>query len=257
MGAEPMRPEAQTADQKREVAACVESYEGGQILKKRARLKEAEQTLAKCMDEKCPGSLRKECAGWLDEIRGRMPSIVLQCEEPGAAPTKGVTISVDGSERKDVAFGRAFEIDPGEHRFEISWQEPKMDHSEKSQVVIEKQQQMVKLRCRTDVPEAPAKVIVKKTGVPTATLVVGGVGIAATIFGGVFLADGLLRRGDLNDCKGTCKADDVSRGKLSFLLADIGIGVGVAAIAVAGALWILAPKTTEGKSGARIWPLVW
>jgi hypothetical protein len=250
---------ATKAASKETIAACAKSYEDAQLLKKRASLTEAQETLAKCMAEGCPASLRKDCAAWLDEVHQRMPTVALQCEEEGAAPAADAKLEVDGAVR-ETTFGKSFELNPGEHKFVLRWasNDPTLKATKateevvKVQVVAERQQQKVVLRCMTPKPQTEKKKpMARESGPPVATWILGGVGVAGTVLGSVFLVTALGQRSDLNDCKGRCVQSDVDSAKRNFLIADVSFGVAVLGFAAAAVVWIVGGGSTSAEPSGK------
>ena len=57
--------------------ACFTAYEQGQRLQKDGKLRAAHEEFVACSDAACPGFVRKDCSGWLDEVESSMPAVVL------------------------------------------------------------------------------------------------------------------------------------------------------------------------------------
>ena len=62
---------------------------------------------------------------------------------------------------------------------------------------------------------------------------------------GVFATSGIMglsQKGDLDNCKGSCAQSDVDAAKRKFLVADIGLGVGLLSLGAATYFYLTRPE---------------
>src|SRR6185369_16103512 len=95
----------------------------------------------------------------------------------------------------------------------------------------------------------------QRRGVPVMTYVMGGVGVVAL---GSFVYFRVRGVNDYNDynatCSPTCAQDNVDAVRQKFLLSYVSLGVGVASVAGAGLIFLLAPGRDGGSVQASIAP---
>lgn len=218
------------------VEQCLSSFGQGQVAERRAKLKTARQHFAQCIDAECPSTVRNECGLLYQDVVRRIPSIVLACRDVSASLLKRGSIKIDGEVVKSD--GKALEVDPGEHVFELAGTRPETFR----RTVLEGQRtQAIQFAC-TD-PPAPRPVALIAT--------LAGVGVLGLAGFGVFGLDGRSRQDDLETCKGNCDGGAVDDTFYRYLAADISLGVGVVALGVASVLWFTtAPK--ESKTSLRL-----
>lgn len=223
------------------IRACLESFERGQLAERRGSFLAAREELARCMAPACPAKLQAECAPLLDEIRRRLPSAILVCAEPTASLSSASDVLVDGSSQP--ANGRAFELDPGEHVFVLrSDRAPEIVR----RVIVEGTKgQRVALRCVADPPRS------RPVAAMVALASTGAVGLGTFAYFGV---NGLAARAKLDDCRGQCSDADVDRVQRRFLIADVGLGVALAAGLVAALTWWSSTPSSTRPAGSSLAP---
>jgi hypothetical protein len=99
---------------------CVESFEAVQTQRDAGALLAARSGAARCADAACPPAIRDKCVGWIDELDGSIPSIVVVAKGPTGADTAEVRVLREGKVLAPRLDGRPIELDPGSHtlRFE-------------------------------------------------------------------------------------------------------------------------------------------
>jgi hypothetical protein len=231
---------------------CIQAFDAGQSARRAGHLKDAHEALVTCSQSTCPTVLRADCSDVLRQVDAAQPSVVF-----GAVDAKGndlVDVSVE-LEGKDVATsldGRAFIIDPGKLTFTFKrppWDPVKVD------VVIKEGEKSRVVKAKLG-PEAAPPVAIQPVPPPvseapkrdTVGYVVPGafaaLGLAAFAFGGITR---LGAGSDADDAKKSCGpyCPESQRADLSgeLVRANIGLGVGIGALAVAAATWfILGPR---------------
>lgn len=100
--------------------SCVEQFEAVQTQRDAGALLAARSHAARCADAACPQAIRDKCVGWIDELDGSIPSIVVVAKGPTGADTADVRVLAAGKVLAPRLDGRPIELDPGPHtlRFE-------------------------------------------------------------------------------------------------------------------------------------------
>jgi hypothetical protein len=220
---QPRRTKRETPEELAEKKACVEAHTTGQSLAREGKLGDARKQFITCGREACPGAIRKDCADWLAEATESQPSIVVEARDEQGKQTTDVKVYVDDVLVADALDGRAIEVDPGTHSFRyVSKKGSALDE----RVVILEGQKNRKLAAVF--PRAPAPP--RPFRLPLLSLVLGGVGAGALgnfVFWGAL---GSSKEGDLEDtCAPRCTQDDADTMHRHYLLADISLGLSVAA----------------------------
>ena len=237
---------------------CVIAANESQRDRDEGRLLEARKKMVLCASDACPANLRRDCREWLADVDARLPTIVVRVVDEQERDRTDATLRLDGA---TIALdGRAVALDPGQH-----WLEVEADGAEpQRQVLLAAEREIarvVHIRLQPTAasasprisPEparveltAPAPTPESSFRVPTAAWILGGAGVAAlgsfTILGlsAINTRDALAAR-----CGNLCSEDDVQSGRTQALVADISLGVGIAALA-GGVLWTwLAQGTPE------------
>jgi len=249
-----------------DIDACIGASEKAVSLRKADRLIAARASLSACASPACPDAIRKSCVQRLAEANRAIPSIVLLTKDGNGHDLAAVKLSIDGAPYADRLDGNAIVLDPGEHefRFETPGQAPVVQR-----FVLHQGEQN---RRETILIGPPALTAPAPSPHPDTTsddgrsdkslwrtvgLVVGGVGVAGLVAGGVFGAlalsahDGYEKScgSNIGAPAGLCnqsgvngEADAATKGTVS----TVAFVVGGAAVAAGTALFLLAPK------GARL-----
>jgi hypothetical protein len=228
--------------------ACVDQHVLGQQLVRKAKLLEARQTLIRCSHPSCPAIVVGDCSQWLREVEPRIPSVVIGATGPDGRDAVAVRTFVDGrlvSERLD---GRPIELDPGEHalRFELAGSRPVEER-----IVIQDGHRGRRVAVRFP-PSAAAATAEASRPVPPLVYVLGGLGVVGLAGFATFGIIGLDQRSDLDGlCSPSCTDDELdANGRRSFLIADISLGVGAAALVAATIVYLTRPTARAPASGS-------
>jgi hypothetical protein len=215
---------AQTKDRSKEAALeqCLTAFGQGQVFERRAKLKQARERLAACIDAECPAAVRGECGQLFQDVSKRIPTIVFDCKNATVSLTPRGALKLDG---QAVTYdGKALEVDPGEHVFDLVGAKPE---SFRATVLEGQRSQSIHFQCNEPPPP-------RAIALPLALLGVSALGFAGF---GYFGVTGLSERSDLQACRGHCPDADVDSAYYRFLAADISLGVGILALGVASFVW--------------------
>jgi hypothetical protein len=237
-----------------QVAACSQAYEKAQEEKAAGRLNSAIAQLKDCVDTSCPGFIREDCSRWMNEAEAALPSVVFAVRRDGKDQLE-VEVTCDGAVLAQALDGKAIPVDPGPHNFTIRI--PGFDPIERQLLVREgERNRMVEADFRTpranpfagvdEVAAAPSG-----SGARRTTLTYGLAGVGALGVGGfaLFAVLGSRQQSDLEHrCAPACSSAQVDSVKTKYLVADLSLGIGVAAL---GAATYLLLTNRGGKADTR------
>jgi hypothetical protein len=226
-------PPAETAEVAK--AECLARYEEAQVARRERRLLDTRAALRICSGAACPSAIRADCVDWLDQVAHSLPSVVVTARARGA-DVLAVKVYIDGKLVTERLSGFAFEIDPGLHKFRF--ESPPWPAIERevlaSEGVKDRHLDIVfapplpdpaQLSARSEPP--------KPFRLERSDYVFGGIALAgfATLayFGGTGLYDAHHLK---TTCMSFCDHDDVQSIRTKLIVADIGMAVGIVALAV-------------------------
>ncbi|MEZ4226053.1 MAG: hypothetical protein R3B13_34215 [Polyangiaceae bacterium] len=209
-----------------EIQQCVAAHESAQREEKAERLLRARELYAQCSAAACPDLVRNECARLGKELIRRIPSIRVRV----IGATGPVVLEIDEQDWASIP-DSPIAVDPGTRVVRVT---PKGGTTLVRELEIEassSEDVQFDLRPRAAPPDDQKP---SRKGLPTAAYVAGGVGLLGFAgFAGFGLA-GRSKQDELDACKGSCTDhglyDDM---KANYLVADISLGVGLAATALA------------------------
>jgi hypothetical protein len=219
--------------------ACIDAVESGQSLRDKVKLTRAKAAFLVCASSACPEIIQRDCAQWLSELETRIPTVIVTAGDASGHDVVYVRVLVDGEPFADRLDGIAVPIDPGIHRFRL---EPKNGLAVEETVVIREAEKYQKQHFI--LPAAPpaasmppvAQVVVSsdRGGYRTGAIVAAAVsGVAAGAFAGFGVAGAVDVHSLDQSCSPRCSASSVAGARLDLQIADVSLGVGVAALAVA------------------------
>jgi hypothetical protein len=220
-------------------STCLADHEAAQLARLDGKLVEAKRKLGACAVAACPSAVRADCTQWLAEVNNALPSVVL-----AATSTRGdevhVRVYLDGAPLTDRLDGKAFELNPGPHRFRFEL--PPYPAQEETLLLREgERERLVSTRfaeqpvpVASSVHSAPPPVsppsAPSSRPIPWITYALGGLAVAAvgttTYFGLRALAE---QREKLDSCAPLCATWEVREVERPALAADISILVAVVA----------------------------
>lgn len=239
-------------------ADCAKAYEASQEQRSGGKLRAARESLVTCSQSACPAFIKKDCAKWLSEVEGAIPTVVFSAKA-GSEDLSDVKVSLGDQTLAESLDGKAIPMDPGTHTF--VFESAKHGSKELKFVVKEgKKAQNIEIVFEVGKKAAggdgdagepsgdsgAAKITTEDVkGSKTFAYVLMGVGVVGI---GGFAYFGSSGKSDENalECAEfkTCTDDDLDPIKKKYLYADISLGVGLVALGV-GTYLMLAPS---GKS---------
>ncbi|HEY2900405.1 MAG TPA: hypothetical protein VGL59_07515 [Polyangia bacterium] len=250
--------------------ACQTAFMDGRQHLEAGRLREARRYFGTCADPVCGRSIEHECAARRTQLDGDIPSIVPVLLDRAGSPIVDAQVTVDGEPLTTHLDGRAFTVDPGLHEVsfdtgsEVVAVKVLAGQGQRNQLVSAsigrgagKQASLAALpRAETetagedgdaddDAPLAPteragrsvrgarAKVSAAEAG-PSSSLplyFLGGLGVAGLLGYGTVVTWARDDNHRLLDCAPNCPPASIDHIRKLYLIADVSLGVGVAALA--------------------------
>jgi hypothetical protein len=209
------------------VAECMGWHAAGQKLRYNSKLLESREPLRGCSHEACPELVRTDCTAWLLEVQQSLPSATFSATADGA-PVTSLAVSVDGVSIEPTT---PLELDPGQHN--VRFETPGFPAIEKAVFLRNGDKNQVishafvtPSKATPPPPSAPAT----ERPIHPLTWVLGGLSLAGA---GVATGFWLSASKDYDDlektCSPNCSSDETDGAKTKLLVADIGLGVAVAA----------------------------
>jgi hypothetical protein len=241
-------PPARAADRE----ACFSAAESAQKLRAQGHLRAAREKLLVCAQSGCPPAVQSDCATWLREVTGEIPSIVVQAHDAQGNDVADVRVLIDGAAVADRLDGRPIELDPGAHALRLE-----RDGSgpvDRSLLLVASQKARV-----VEAQMVPASTVTVASSpsfwksIPVPALVLGGVGAAGLVSTAVFWAWGRADYSSLrSSCSPACDPSSVGAVRTKLVVGDASLGVAVAAIGVGAWLFLTqrhdaaGPTQTQG-----------
>jgi hypothetical protein len=213
---------------------CLARYEEAQVARRERRLLASRAALRICSGAACPAAVRADCVDWLDQVAHSLPSVVVTARARGA-DILAVKVFIDGKLAAEKLTGFAFELDPGLHKFRF--ESPPWPVVERDVLASEGTKDRP-----IDVefaPPLPTELLSAHAEPPRpfrlerSDYVFGGVALAgfATLayFGGTGLYDAHHLK---TTCMSFCDHEEVNTVRAKLVVADIGMAVGIVALAV-------------------------
>lgn len=219
--------------------SCIDASESGQVERDRGHFQAAKKLLQTCAREACPGEIRKDCAGWLDALEKRIPSISVRVVDASGREVLDATVTIDGA--PIAPGGIAVPLDPGEKVIKITRQGGstveqtiRVVEGERARVVEVKLEEPKKAPATSAASPPPPPP--STSHVPVATYALGGV---AALAAGGYLYFGLHAKSEVDDMRATCapgcEATRVDAAKRDRDIANVLFGVSL--LSVGGAVY--------------------
>jgi hypothetical protein len=222
-------------------AECVNQFDRAQSLQTARKLQEARTSFLACSAAACPDLVREDCTRSLVDLQRALPTVVFSARADGRDVTDA-RVLLDGEAIASALDGHAVTLDPGSHlaRFERTGggvYEVRLVAREGEK------NRPVSATFVSVTPAAPEKPKAESGRFPTLPVILGGTGLLA--IGGSFYLR-LDANADAerlhNSCAPSC--DQSSRDALSdkLVVANVALGVGIGAVALAAATWLFDPR---------------
>jgi hypothetical protein len=227
-------------------AACIQSYEQTQVLRRASKLREAREEAAKCSVDACPAVLSKDCAKWLAEIEQSIPTAVFDVRSASGEELTNVKISSDGAPLVERLDGKAVALDVGPHVLRFESIDGKGLPVEQNTVIHEgDRNRKISVTLPITAPSGE-----KERPVPVAAFVFGGVAMASLAAGTIFALSGSSKESDLDGCKPSCPSDQVNSVSSTYALSDIFLTAGVVSAVAAAYIFFTRPSVSPGAAAS-------
>lgn len=231
-------------------ATCLVAVDEGQNLRDQGKVAQAKAQFQLCSSKSCPAAVTKQCSDWYAELEKEQPSVLFRARD-GATNKElvDVKVIVDGKVVTESISAQPLALDPGAHviRFE---RKDGTSLEEKLLLRIGEKARMIELTFRgpdvvtpkvvTPPPAAPEK---KPFTIPLLGWVGGGVFVAGAATTVIFA---VMANGDESDlrstCAPSCNQDDRDSIKTKIVVANVGMFVGIAGLALAGVTTFMANR---------------
>jgi hypothetical protein len=242
------------ADIKRE---CIDASTAGQTSRDAGKLLEARAQLLTCAGDACPSVVRSSCSRWLSDVEEQIPSIVIRAADAAHVDITEGTATIDGSPAS--LDGKPISLDPGPHLVVVEAPDG-MRLEKKVLLAAGEKSRLLELRAESIAAPRDSQgprllPPTRNTGhasAPMGPWLLGGTSLLAL---GSFTYFALTAKKELRElqatCSPSCEPTAADAGKRDALLADVSLGVSVAALA--GALtWALLSSSGEGQANTQL-----
>lgn len=216
---------------------CLHRHEDAQVARRGGHLLAARAALLACSREICPDAVRGDCVQWLDDVNRSVPSVVIAARDRGADVTD-IQVFLDGELVATRLTGSAVEADPGEHHLRfVSGRGPIVERT----VLMSEGVRNRPIDVEFAPPPAPAVSVSALAAPPPpwfashpferSDRLLGAVSLAGAATAAAFGIWALVERNDAS-CAPFCTDAEVRPIRTKLVIADVGLGVAVAALAV-------------------------
>ena len=240
--------QARAAD---EASACVASYERAQVLRREHHLGRARDELRSCSRAACPSLVRSDCITWLDQVQTAFPSLTIRAVKDGS-DVASVKVIEDNEVVATRLDGAPLEVEPGEHSFRFETD----DAPPVSMTIVVREREKDRVVPVAFVsphhggaPDTSADAATSHP-VPPGVWALGGVGLAGIASFAVLGSIGKSDESSLQrSCSPYCSSESIDKVRTEYIAADVGLGVGAAALVTAGVWYLLRPGKAEAVPG--------
>ena len=233
---------------------CLQAYEDAQVLRRQGDLVKSAQQLLTCGGPACPVRMQSDCQRWSDEVQRSLPTVVFRVRDAQNHTLTHATLAIDDTPARPLD-GRALPLNPGQHvvvfahpgyaplrtpvfitegeKLEphdvtlTALSEPALAPTESALPLVAADAQL------QSEPAAAAGRNWTGPVVAGAVAVLGGVGLA------YFGSSARKGENDLDHCTPDCSQSSVDAVKSDYLMANVSLGVGIAALLGAGLMLLL------------------
>jgi len=249
---------------------CIAAADEGQKLRDDGKLTAARDRFIMCAAKACPGAVAKQCSQWLIEAEHDTPTVTFRALDEQGKETLTVRVLIDGTAVAQSIDARALPIDPGEHtvRFELASGQGVEDKvlvrpGEKNKMIeLSFQPKAAATPAAKPVPLAPPVAPSPGEGggfhIPVLGWVGLGIGVAGGVMTAIFAVSANSAESDLRStCAPNCDSSEKSSIDTKVVLANVGLGVGIAGLGLAVVTTVLANTGSKAppKAAAAASPL--
>jgi hypothetical protein len=213
---------------------CVAAATQGQALRDKGALVAGRQAFSVCVSSSCPTVVRRSCGEWIIGLDARIPKVAIRVVDANEHDVSNARVKLDDAE---ISLAVSVPVDPGVHEVAI-------DDQVEEFTIAEKESRTIVVRTRPTRPvkelsEPPPRLdtrppVVKADErgrpIPAVGWVFGGIAVAGFVGFGAF---GLAAKSAVDDLENTCapfcRSDRIEGAHDKALVADISLGIAVAA----------------------------
>lgn len=239
--------------------ACLAATEEGQNLRDQGKLADARAQFQICSAKACGAAVAKQCTEWLAEVDKDQPTVLFRAKDASGKEVVDVKVSVDGKPVAESISAQPLALDAAEHT--VKFERAGAVVEDKVIVRVGEKARVVELvfsgPVKTEVKVAP-RTTPSGFHVPLLGWVGAGVFVAGAATTAVFA---IMAHGDEDDLRATCAPrcaqDDRDAIKTKLLVANVGMFVGIAGLALAGVTTVMANRgektaSTAAANGLRL-----
>jgi hypothetical protein len=230
---------------------CADTNKEAQEKEAAGHLSEASELYQQCAKQSCGAFLLNECTAHHARLVLDIPSVVPVFNDKSGTPLQDVKVTMDGESLTSRLDGRALPVDPGFHEF-VFTSEDGISVTKKLMILQGQHNRpvMVSLKSpagkpapvaqtgdyapasgeRTDTTAPPEPKQQGSRSVPAISWVLGGVSALGGAGYVVFSRWGKKDNDMLRQCAPACQQSSVDHVKQRYLVADVSLGVGIAAL---------------------------
>jgi len=243
---------------------CIAENELATKQRAAGKLGEAKQHYLACASAQCPAVVRDECQSLAQKVETSLSTVVFVLVDAKGNDVTGARVFVDDAKAAEPLDGHSLVLDPGTHRINV--EAPTGVSIEQTVVAREGEKNR---RVRIQLPASakrpaveidPGPVVPSKeraTSSPSPLVwVLSGVAVVGLGSFGYFGLTGKHQENDMKSrCAPICKDSEVDDMYRSYLIADVSLGVSVAAASIAGYLLLSAPANAGSSTAQPKLPL--
>jgi hypothetical protein len=226
---------------------CLSAPVDGQKLQKAGKLLDAHARFVTCASQTCPAEIVQDCTRWASEVDQATPSVALAARDAEGHELTDVLVSIDGAAPATTG-SRAIPLDPGIHTFTFKRpgrgdviQQATLHEGEKNREIV---------ATYWPPPGTLAMPRASSRPIPATVWIAAGVSTAGFALFGTFGALGVGAR-SVDRCATGCSPSQNSDVQTKFDVADVSLGIGVAALGVAAWQFFARPPV-DSRGAARV-----
>lgn len=219
---------------------CAEEAESAADARDHGRFHDALASFQKCATDACPRIVRDDCRAGIAAIRNDAPTLIVRIRSARGVDVVGAHLSLDGASVSTQDAIAGVLVDVGEHVLRVS---ADGFRPQELPVVVGNTEhgRLVEVVLAAEAPP-PVTFAAPPERNRTPALAVGVGGLAAL---GVFTVFGSLSLAGYTHLESTCPKctqSEIDTARTEGIIADVSLGVGLAALVVATILWFTAPS---------------